>query len=80
MSGHGLPRYIPVFTHTYMIIDRWVIYEMIINSIKINHVNALQDNNDIGHGDHDGYNDGGDEGDVHGGIDDDADYLATLTG
>ena len=55
-------------------------YEMIINSIKINHSDASQDNNDIGHGDHDGYNDGGDEGDVHGGIDDDADYLATLTG
>ena len=37
------------------------VYEMIINSIKINHVNALQDNNDIGHGDHDGYNGYGDD-------------------
>ena len=29
---------------------------MIINSIKINHSDASQDNNDIGHGDHDGCN------------------------
>ena len=41
---------------------------------------SINNDDDIGHGDHDGFNDGGDEGDVHGGIDDDADYLATLTG